>query len=457
MKEKLFLIIVLYIITGAAVIIVNANNIKVVVNPYVNFTAVPVMIKNEPYIPVKSVLEALGWKISWDSKNKTVSAVNGDNKLAMKIGSTNAVLNGESIILDNPPAAIKGISYVSSRFIALEFGTKVRWNKKDNLIIVSNNSTYNINVSGNGNIVIAGEGIIVNIFEPYGIDTVFDMIDDADKLLNAKKPEEAISKYKKIIDNINEKENLHLYSQVMNNMGNAYSMLAQFKDTAKNTQYAVAAYNKALKTYSSDKNNYYITLNNLGNAYLNSWEKTGKNDDLQSAANAYEKILKSGCWDEAGIEGALLDFNIGTAFYGLGKNELAVESLKKAQNIYETLLKDVSDDQKNHEMWALLQYNLGNVCKSLSLITDKENNAKNAESAYEKALTIMTVESCPLEYAQIHKYLGDIYKLLSSLADKREYTLRAIEEYTESLKIYTPDEYPVCNKQVNLELESIIH
>ncbi len=140
MRRRLYLFMVLLIfIAGNTAFQACAINAGLVVDvPELDFEASPVMIKNEPYIPVKPVLEAMGWKIGWDSKNKTVSAVKQDNILLLKIGKTDAVLNGNSIPVGSPPAILNGISYVSSRFIAQEFGTKVRWNKKDNLIIVSN-------------------------------------------------------------------------------------------------------------------------------------------------------------------------------------------------------------------------------------------------------------------------------------------------------------------------------
>lgn len=460
MKEKLLLMIItLLLTTGAGAVKANAENIHTVQTPSFDFEAKPIIINKEPFIPIKPVLEALGWKIAWDSKNKTVQAQKAESTLVIKIGSNIAILNKTSVLLNSPPVIINGISYVSSRFVAQEFGTKVRWDRKENLIVLSNRDTGNINVSGQGNIIIAGDGLIVNIFEPYGIETVYDQIDDADVLLCAKKPEEAIEKYKNILENISEKETPIIYSHVTNNMGNAYSMLAEFRDAQKNSQNAISSYTNALRNYSSDKRskNYFITLSNLANAYFNSWEATGKNADLTAASKIYSEIQKSDYLNDTCVESALTDYNTGMVNYSLGKNQMAVKSFIKAQNKYNILLKKVNKEE-NGEMWALLQYNLGNVCKSLSLITDKEKNADSAESAYEEALTVMTVESYPLEYAQLHKYMGDIYKVLSGLDNnKHKYILRAIEEYTESLKIYTPDEYPVCNKQINAELKTLIH
>lgn len=460
MKEKLLLIIItLLLTTGTGAAKANAENIHTVQTPSFDFEAKPIIINKEPFIPIKPVLEALGWKIAWDSKNKTVQAQKAESTLVIKIGSNIAILNKTTVLQNSPPVIIRGISYVSSRFVAQEFGTKVRWDRKENLIILSNRNTGNINVSGQGNIIIAGDGLIVNIFEPYGIETVYDQIDDADVLLCAKKPEEAIEKYKSILENISEKETPIIYSHVTNNMGNAYSILAGFRDEQKNSQNAISSYTNALRNYSSDKRskNYFITISNLANAYFNSWEATGKNADLTAAWKIYSEIQKSDYLNDTCVESALTDYNTGMVNYSLGKNQMAVKSFIKAQNKYNILLKKVNKEE-NGEMWALLQYNLGNVCKSLSLITDKEKNADSAESAYEEALTVMTVESYPLEYAQLHKYMGDIYKVLSGLDNnKRKYILRAIEEYTESLKIYTPDEYPVCNKQINSELKTLIH
>lgn len=143
--------------------ITRAKDIKMTVDKIEHFTLPTKKIDNTPYVPIRPLLEALSWELVWDSINMTVTCVKGEDKTVFKINSTDAYINNEQIILDSPPIIINGTIYIQSKLIVNHFGTRIRWDKKDNLIIVSNNIDCDIAVNGNGNIVIAGNGILVNI------------------------------------------------------------------------------------------------------------------------------------------------------------------------------------------------------------------------------------------------------------------------------------------------------
>lgn len=97
----------------------------------------PVNINGRIMLPVRSILEALGAEIQWDSSTKTVTASKQDKDIKLKINSTTAIVNGETKILDVPASIINGKTFVPVRFIAESFGADVDWNPKDRIILIT--------------------------------------------------------------------------------------------------------------------------------------------------------------------------------------------------------------------------------------------------------------------------------------------------------------------------------
>ena len=74
-----------------------------------------------------------------------------------------------------------------------------------------------------------------------------------------------------------------------NNLGTAYSTLAEVEGKADNCRLAIAAYEQALTVYTHDRlpMQYAGTQNNLGNAYSTLAEVEGKADNCRLAIAAY--------------------------------------------------------------------------------------------------------------------------------------------------------------------------
>ncbi|MFL0372464.1 CotH kinase family protein [Paenibacillus amylolyticus] len=80
-------------------------------------------------VPVNAILEALGAEVTWDQTAKTVTAVLHDQTLVLKIGSSTATVNGETIEIDAPAIIQNSRTLVPVRFISEGLGLTVAWDQ----------------------------------------------------------------------------------------------------------------------------------------------------------------------------------------------------------------------------------------------------------------------------------------------------------------------------------------
>lgn len=448
----------------------------------------PKIIGNTPYIPLRTALEAFGWELAWSSDNKSITCIRKADMVVFTINNRTAVINNVQTPISSSPIIISGVTYIESKLLATQFGIKVRWNKKDNFIIVSNDVYSNISVKGNGNIIVAGNGIIVNIIEPYGVDTLNDMLDYADSILAKNIIDDAIIQYKSILENISLYENPDIYAHIMNNLGNAYTLKSEIRNKVTNINYAISYYQKALEIYSSDTDsiNCSISSINLGNAYNALWEATKAEEHLIMALEQFSKTSFNNLSKHYVLEYATLQNNIGITYLRLNQKNLSEASLLKALCIYNNYL-NIYSYSKTPLEWASIQKKNGDIYKLLCSCSPSNLYISNAIDSYKQALKFFTVESYPKEYAKLHQSLGDVFSIqlvheynidgfetptqtksqtaltfisqvdnvnLSELTKSALIAL-IINEYTESLLIYTYEKYPIEYAYSNYSLATI--
>jgi tetratricopeptide (TPR) repeat protein len=80
----------------------------------------------------------------------------------------------------------------------------------------------------------------------------------------------------------------------MNNMGNAYSTIAEYKDTRQNIGKAIDSYLKAMDYYKANGDNADICtlLINLGNAYRTLTDLDNCKKSAESSIDLYKEALK---------------------------------------------------------------------------------------------------------------------------------------------------------------------
>lgn len=107
----------------------NGDNITISVNgTTVKFDQAPYIANGRTMVPVRFVSEALGAQVSWDNITKTVK-ITTDKVIELKIGSTEARIDGDSITLDAPAEIAGGRTMVPLRFVSEALGAQVLWHQ----------------------------------------------------------------------------------------------------------------------------------------------------------------------------------------------------------------------------------------------------------------------------------------------------------------------------------------
>ncbi|HOQ38105.1 MAG TPA: copper amine oxidase N-terminal domain-containing protein, partial [Acetivibrio sp.] len=68
----------------------------------------PYIKEGRTLIPFRRIFEALDMEVSWDAKERMVTAIGNDIEMKLYIGKTNAYVNGEEKTLDVPAEITDG-------------------------------------------------------------------------------------------------------------------------------------------------------------------------------------------------------------------------------------------------------------------------------------------------------------------------------------------------------------
>ncbi|WP_258394497.1 copper amine oxidase N-terminal domain-containing protein [Paenibacillus sp. MDMC362] len=120
-----------------------AVNISVLIDGVKLYTPqAPVMIQGRVMLPMRSIFEALDASVKWNQKTKTVTATKDGTTVILKINSKTATINNKTVALDVPAKNLKGNTMVPVRFVSEALGQKIGWNSKTKTVTVktTNNS-----------------------------------------------------------------------------------------------------------------------------------------------------------------------------------------------------------------------------------------------------------------------------------------------------------------------------
>jgi len=98
---------------------VNVDTYELDVAPY---------IKNDyTMIPLRFVAEAFGAKVGWDDASRTATIDFAGHSIKVAIGSSEAVVDGETVTMPLPAEIVNSRTMVPVRFISEAFGFTVKW------------------------------------------------------------------------------------------------------------------------------------------------------------------------------------------------------------------------------------------------------------------------------------------------------------------------------------------
>ena len=100
-------------------------------------TASPPIVKNNRiFLPVRAVGEALGYKATWNAQTSTMELKDSKQTLKIKVGSTDAYVNGNKVKLDAAPIMYKERSYMPLTFVQKHFNYTTTYDKTKNIISI---------------------------------------------------------------------------------------------------------------------------------------------------------------------------------------------------------------------------------------------------------------------------------------------------------------------------------
>ncbi len=115
------------------------TGITVVVNgQQMQFDQPPIEQTGRVFVPLRGVFEQLGASVVY--QNGVINATGHGRTVSLRIGSTQAIVDGQQQTLDSPPFVLGSRTLVPLRFVAQALGARVDWD----------NSTSTVTITGGG-------------------------------------------------------------------------------------------------------------------------------------------------------------------------------------------------------------------------------------------------------------------------------------------------------------------
>ncbi|AWB44941.1 N-acetylmuramoyl-L-alanine amidase [Paenibacillus sp. CAA11] len=108
------------------------------------------VVQNTVLIPIRVVMEELGYNVGWNNKTSTVTIQQSGKTIKLVVGSKTATVDGVKKTLSAAPMIKNGTSFVPLRFVGEETGLKVNWDQKTKTVYLITP------INGGGNTTLPG-------------------------------------------------------------------------------------------------------------------------------------------------------------------------------------------------------------------------------------------------------------------------------------------------------------
>ncbi len=112
------------------------------------YDVMPVIENGRTLVPMRAIFEALGATINWDDATKTVTGTKDNVSVELRIGDTNAKVNGMDKTLDVPAQIVNSRTLVPVRFVSEAMGCDVKWDDVTKTVIINSNSGIGVSQPG---------------------------------------------------------------------------------------------------------------------------------------------------------------------------------------------------------------------------------------------------------------------------------------------------------------------
>jgi len=163
-----------------------SNEISVVLDgKSILFDQPPVIVDGRTLVPLRAIFEELGATVNWDGDTQTVTSTKGQTTISMSIGKTEMYKNGKLITLDVVPQLVGGRTLVPVRAVAEGFDCKVDWDGDNQTVIIKTIDTEKV-INAAKNLYQANEnmGGVTNLATYAEVDALlYNSLNEIDKTL----------------------------------------------------------------------------------------------------------------------------------------------------------------------------------------------------------------------------------------------------------------------------------
>lgn len=99
--------------------------------------AQPQIVNGRTLVPVRTIFEALGANVDWDSDTKTIKAKKDNISVVMVISQDYITVNGETVDMDASAMIMGGRTYAPARYVAEAFDYSVDWDSKSKTVLIN--------------------------------------------------------------------------------------------------------------------------------------------------------------------------------------------------------------------------------------------------------------------------------------------------------------------------------
>lgn len=148
MKKAIVVILVLCLLTTgfAGTVFAQTTNTKTpplsmqILGKKVSTASPPIVKNNRIYLPLRTVGEALSYKVFWNAKTNTMELKTASSSFRIIIGNKNAWINGKKVAMDAAPIMHNNRAHVPLTFVQKYFNYTTTYDKTKNLITINKKS-----------------------------------------------------------------------------------------------------------------------------------------------------------------------------------------------------------------------------------------------------------------------------------------------------------------------------
>lgn len=121
----------------------GTNNTQVYIDGHrLYFDVTPQSIDGRTMVPLRTIFEALGLEVGWDSEAQKITGRKEGLEIQAWVGKQEAYINGNLIDLDVAPVVFSERTLVPVRFIAEATGAEVHWLDDTNEVIIRSDEAW---------------------------------------------------------------------------------------------------------------------------------------------------------------------------------------------------------------------------------------------------------------------------------------------------------------------------